>query len=219
MADQPTLRLVSSRDLGPDPSSSLIERPVTSDSRRRFLPDGVDAPLSHSQTVGCLTPIKSAKPVCEVPFSSSHRRSRSIEPSIGKSYSASIGNTYSPQIQTAEMAKESFWTRVLEALADMNIREDQQTVVAKMIGVKQPSVWEWANEDSLPSMANARKLATKLGVSLDWLMMGDSAKIPPPKGDAWADALWRHWGSLDEDQKAKLVGQVVAGVPQIKRRS
>lgn len=220
MRNQPTLRLVVDNPGRVSARSSSMEIPVTSDKTTKLAAVGLLSPCSQPQTVGCFTPMRSASAAWVKPESSRNFLSRSIVPlSIGDSYSPSIGQTYGAATQTIDMAKsETFWDRVVEALSDMGVNEDQQTAVAKMIGAKQPSIWEWANEDSLPSMKNARALARKLGVSVDWLLMGDTAKVPPPKGDAWADALWRLWPNLTDEEKARVVGNVAAGAPLAKKR-
>lgn len=113
---------------------------------------------------------------------------------IGKSYAQSIGRTYinfphAPYMQAA--SKKTFWERVVEALHDMGIDEDQQTVVAKLIKIKQPSVWEWTDGGE-PSMKNARLLALALNVCVDWLLTGRGDKHPIPS-DPEAQELWELW--------------------------
>lgn len=93
-----------------------------------------------------------------------------------------------------EESNKSFWGRVLEALHEMGVDQDQQTYVASLIKIKQPSVWEWT-EGSLPSMANARKLAIALGVNVEWLLTGRGAKRPVPP-DPQAEALWSIWSRV-----------------------
>lgn len=116
---------------------------------------------------------------------------------IGVSYVVSIGRTYGNFLHALAMqdaTKKSFWDRVLEALADRGIDRDQQTVVAEMIGIKQPSVWEWTPEgkSSKPSMKNALKLAGKLDVCVEWLLTGRGTKWPIPS-DPLAQELWDIW--------------------------
>lgn len=113
---------------------------------------------------------------------------------IGDSYVMSIGRTYEDFPHASEMSediKKSFWERVLEVLADRGVDRDQQTTVAKMIGIKQPSVAEWL-DGGKPSMKNAIKLATKLEVCVEWLLTGRGDKRPVPP-DSSAQELWRIW--------------------------
>lgn len=93
-------------------------------------------------------------------------------------------------------AKKTFWERVVEALADMGIMEDQQTAVARLIKIKQPSVWEWTDGGE-PSMRNARVLAVELGVCVEWLLTGEGSKKPVPP-DPQAQELWIIWTRVPE---------------------
>lgn len=45
-----------------------------------------------------------------------------------------------------------------------------QTEIAKRMGVKQPTVWEWLNDESWPSAANLQKLSRITGISIDELL-------------------------------------------------
>lgn len=205
--DQPTLRLVPNCGLGfSDASKSSIERPVTSESDRKFFVEGNDSSFTHSQTVGCLTPTASANANCVVPVDSSHCLSRNMERSIGTSYANAIGRSYVSLPYDLVMGEQTFWDRVLEALKDRGIVAAQQTHVASLVKIKQPSVAEWANGDTLPSMKNARVLAEKLGVNVEWLLTGRGEKRPGRPSDAYAEQLWASWPKLTEDVKQKIIG-------------
>lgn len=125
--------------------------------------------------------------------------------SIGVSYVSSIGQTYAPFGQTADMEESTFWTRVLEALRDHGVTSGQQTYVAKLIKIKQPSVAEWVT-GSIPSMQNARKLSLKLGVNVEWLLTGRGEKRPGRPSDPIAEELWQLWPKLDDAAKKNLIG-------------
>lgn len=45
-----------------------------------------------------------------------------------------------------------------------------QTEIARQMGVKQPTVWEWLNDESLPSAENLQKLSRVTGLSIDDLL-------------------------------------------------
>jgi len=45
-----------------------------------------------------------------------------------------------------------------------------QTELARRLGVKQPTVWEWLNGESSPSAENLQKLSRVTGVSIDELL-------------------------------------------------
>lgn len=199
--------LVFNRDLeSSDASSSSIDKPVRSANRRRFFGEGKQAPCSHSQTVGCVTPISSAKADCESLEASSHFFSGSmLGPSIGTSYVNAIGRTYVSFGQTADMEDNPFWGRVLEALKDRGITSGQQTKVADLIKIKQPSVAEWVT-GSIPSMKNANKLAVKLGVNVEWMLTGRGEKRPGRPSDPIAEELWQIWPKLDDVAKRQIIG-------------
>lgn len=45
-----------------------------------------------------------------------------------------------------------------------------QTEIAREVGVKQPTVWEWINGESLPSAENLQKLSRVTGLTIDALL-------------------------------------------------
>lgn len=199
--------LVFKRDLeDSDASNSSIDKPVRAEMRRKFLGDGKQASFNHSQTVGCVTPSSSAKADWDSSASSSHfLRGCMLEPSIGDSYAASIGQSYVPSGHASGMEEQTFWDRVLEALRDRGVTSGQQTYVANLIKIKQPSVAEWVT-GSIPSMKNAKKLAIKLGINVEWLLTGRGEKRPGRPSDAVAEELWQLWPKLDETAKKNLLG-------------
>lgn len=130
-----------------------------------------------------------------------------MDGSIGISYVASIGKTYVAPRHSSGVAKihnPGFWKRVVEALRGIGIDEHQQTAVAKLIGISQPSVSEWEAGTTMPSIANVTKLATKTNVCVEWLYTSRGAKHPGPPMEPVAERLWSAWGRLDDDEKAEL---------------
>lgn len=125
---------------------------------------------------------------------------------IGKTYVLSIGRTYSPFPHALPMLddeKKTLWDRVVEVLKEHGIQSDQQTHVAGLIKIKQPSVWEW-KDGGEPSMKNAKALALKLNVSVEWLLTGRGEKRPiPPDPDAME--LWDMWNGLDAAKREKIL--------------
>jgi len=129
--------------------------------------------------------------------------------SIGISYVPSIGKTYANAGHSSQVAKihdPKFWKRVVEALKGIGIDDNQQTAVARLIGVKQPSVHEWEAGTSMPSIANVTKLALKTNVAVEWLYTSRGAKHPGPPMEPVAERLWSAWGRLSDDEKAELAG-------------
>lgn len=130
-----------------------------------------------------------------------------MDGSIGISYVSSIGKTYvTPRhsVGVAKIHNPGFWKRVVEALSGIGIDDNQQTAVAKLIGIKQPSVHEWEAGTSMPSISNVQKLATKTNVCVEWLYTSRGPKHPGPPMEAVAERLWSAWGRLTGDEKAEL---------------
>lgn len=135
-----------------------------------------------------------------------------MEPSIGISYVPSIGKTYVAAGHSSQVAKihdPKFWKRVVEALKGIGIEDNQQTAIAKLIGVKQPSVHEWEAGTSMPSIANVTKLAIKTNVTVEWLYTNRGQKHPGPPMEPAAERLWSAWGRLNDEEKAELAGYAV----------
>jgi hypothetical protein len=206
MKRQTFLRLaVFNRDFDSHANSSSMDKPVRAEMRRRFFGEGKHLSFSHSQTVGCLTPSSSANAVCDNSEASSHFFKGSMLRSIGDSYANAIGQTYAPFGHADGMEEQTFWDRVLEALRDRGVNSGQQTYVAKLIKIKQPSVAEWVT-GSIPSMQNARKLALKIGVNVEWLLTGRGEKRPGRPSDAFAEELWQIWPKLNDAAKQQIIG-------------
>lgn len=132
-----------------------------------------------------------------------------MEASIGISYVPSIGKTYVTPGHSHQVAKThdpKFWKRVLEALKGIGIVDDQQTAVARLIGITQPSVHDWEAGTSMPSIANVTKLALKTNVTVEWLYTSRGQKHPGPPMEPAAERLWSAWGRLSDDEKAELAG-------------
>lgn len=57
--------------------------------------------------------------------------------------------------------------RLQKYLVDADIT---QTELARRLGVKQPTVWEWLHNQSSPSAENLQKLSRETGISIDELL-------------------------------------------------
>lgn len=135
-----------------------------------------------------------------------------MQPSIGISYVPSIGKTYVARGHSSQVAKihdPRFWKRVVEALKGIGIDDDQQTAVAKLIDIRQPSVHEWEAGTSMPSIANVTKLALKTNVTVEWLYTNRGQKHPGPPMEPAAERLWSAWGRLSDEEKAELAAYAV----------
>lgn len=206
------VRLVWNRDLeGDDASNSSIDKPVTADKRRRFLPDGKLSPFNHSQTVGCLTPMRSARHVCDVSVSVSQRRSRSMTSNIGDSYANAIGQTYSEIGNDCAVSKDAQKETVVDrALRAGRLKLNRKVTlgdIADWAGVKQPSVSEWRLPGRNPTIENARAIALKLDVCVDWLLTGREPMSAGQMADMNLMRLLDYWPFLDDITKGEMLGQ------------
>ncbi len=100
------------------------------------------------------------------------------------------------------MAKQlrSVYERAMEALAERFPKEKAtQGRLAQVAGVKQPSVNDW--KDGYPAMETAVRLASSLGICVEWLLTERGPKRPP---DADNPTLGLLLSQLDDRQKARL---------------
>lgn len=156
----------------------------------------------------------------------SQRLRRSSHPAnIGDSDTFAIGQTYIGFPQTAEVPKKpeirTFWERAREALDDAaragkthgGLRiKPTQTFAAKIADVKQPSVSDWNKPGKGPELENALKLATALGVCVEWLYTERGPKRPGVPLDNYAQQLWELWPHLPEGEKGYLLGHAANNV-------
>ena len=64
----------------------------------------------------------------------------------------------------------------MEALRQyLSDHEMTQQKFADLIGVKQPTVWEWLNGKSTPSVARLRRISEATGLSIDELLQESAA--------------------------------------------
>lgn len=102
------------------------------------------------------------------------------------------------------MASATFWTRLMEAMREAD-QPESQAAVARLIGIKQPSVHEWAY-GGLPTLDRCRDLAAKLDVCVEWLYTGRGPKRPAVPSDPDAAKLWEIWLKLTPDSRQNLTG-------------
>lgn len=128
--------------------------------------------------------------------------------SIGFSYLIATGLTYSGAGDTLPMGRTP-WIRIQEAMRDKGLNPTQAEC-AGLLGVRQPSVSEWASGETAPSIENARKLAKKLNVCVEWILTEQGPKRPGPPMEPEAQAVWDAWGRVPPDDRGRVVGFVEA---------
>lgn len=101
------------------------------------------------------------------------------------------------------------WDRVKEALQDKRLPATQTYLAERILGVKQPSISEWNRPDGGPTMANAKIVAEKLDICVEWLLTERGPKRPRPQDDQ-AARLWELWPDLDAGTRGELIGMATA---------
>lgn len=136
--------------------------------------------------------------------------SHMVSENIGNAYSGAIGKSYFSLVQNSRMPKTKQRTvleRAIEALADKYPRERATQVrLAQLAGVSQPTVNEWGEPDRFPSMGTAVKLATALGVCVEWLLTERGPKFAQkqtPENEELIPLLGS-LADLKEDQKKQI---------------
>ena len=69
------------------------------------------------------------------------------------------------------MKHPDFASRFNEAVQRSGVK-DTQEALAKLLGVSSVMIWSYRNGEKLPRMDTATRIATKLNVSVDWLLTG-----------------------------------------------
>ncbi len=112
------------------------------------------------------------------------------------------------------LAKNDFAVRLSHALSAINYPPERgrRARLAKEMSVSGEAARKWLSGESVPGINNARKMATLLGINVDWLLTGRGDMHPE---DAAADAMAalnpRHraliglFDALTEDQQAQVI--------------
>jgi DNA-binding XRE family transcriptional regulator len=119
-----------------------------------------------------------------------------------------IGQSYVPLPDNWGMRKpeKSFLDRAMEALADKYKGERvTQMRLAKLAGVSQPAVSDWG-KGAGPELDKGIKLATQLGVCVEWLYTGRGPKRPAESqpADEHLSPILQVWPQLDEKTRKQI---------------
>lgn len=80
------------------------------------------------------------------------------------------------------MKHPDFAQRFQEAVASAGV-PDSQDELGRLLGVSGVMIWSYRNGEKLPRMATALRIAEKLGVSVNWLLMGEGPMKPDSSGE------------------------------------
>jgi len=90
-----------------------------------------------------------------------------------------------------------------------------QAELARRMFISQPSVADWESGRKAPHTKNLARLATLLGVSVEWLATGRGEKLPASSGSQETSADWMlpeerrlldYFGNLKPHQRSTLLG-------------
>lgn len=97
-------------------------------------------------------------------------------------------------------------TRFKEAARLARFDATQQGI-AKMLGIKQPSVADW-NRGGMPTIDRAVTAARKSGLCVEWLYTERGPKFPPPASsdDPQLRELVALWDKLTAESRTALIG-------------
>lgn len=101
------------------------------------------------------------------------------------------------------MKRTTFWTRLTEAMRAKGLKPTQ-VAAGKLVGVRQTSARKWAL-GGYPEMATVVTLATKLEVSVEWLLTGRGARDLGASDKKLAELL-TFWSQMDDEARAWLLG-------------
>lgn len=129
--------------------------------------------------------------------------------SIGVSCISSTGQTYVAPIQTAHMGSvetTTVWGRIQEAMLASG-RPATQVAVAKLLGIKQPSVSLWKIGKTGPTSANLRVVAKKTGFAYEYLQTGRGEKHvnPARPADELLEEFMSIWDKLSVESKRAML--------------
>ena len=100
---------------------------------------------------------------------------------ITNSYYTSITHSYRIAGHHGYMKYPEFANRFREACEDAKVPITQESL-GKFFGVSGTMAWYYLNGEKLPSMDKAIKMASKLGISVEWLLTGKGQKYPLQEG-------------------------------------
>lgn len=77
----------------------------------------------------------------------------------------------------------------------------KQRALASLVGTDHVTPWRWEKGDMIPTPARLAKVASALGVTVDWLVKGDTE--PESKAWSWPDESRTSWMGAWVDSEAR----------------
>jgi transcriptional regulator with XRE-family HTH domain len=126
-------------------------------------------------------------------------------------YFVNAVNAYSanPVRQSSRMGKKAttpaspFWKRLEECWAEKKLPVSQNGVADKL-DMSQGSVQRWYRGFGLPETENLIEIASKGGVTVQWLLTGDLPKRPVQPGSE-LHRLLEIWAVVDPEDKSHIL--------------
>lgn len=106
----------------------------------------------------------------------------------------------------ARQPETAYYQRVREAVRESG-RSDTQVAIAKLLGIKQPSVSEWSRGESRPTTRHLEVLVAKTGFAMEYLRTGHGPRraAAPPHDDDTLRELLSVWDKLSGDSRTALL--------------
>lgn len=168
---------------------------------------GLPRPLTHSHTVGCLTPTNRANSVWESLLSFKYCFSRCMLQNISVIYNLSIAESYATYGHCVAVQKDyelSVFERAEQAACEkLKKAKVTQNDLAKLAGISQPSVREW--KVGGPRVEVARDFSKNTGICVEWLYSGLGPKRPPPAPNSHLGRLYDRWNELSDFTKGRII--------------
>lgn len=104
----------------------------------------------------------------------------------------------------SKSAEQSIYDRALEAASDHHGRPATQTEMAKLAGVKQPSVTKWRVGGM--DLKTAAEFSKNTKVAVEWLLTGRGSKLVADTVPADMKELVRLWVHMSDQVKRDVIG-------------
>jgi len=171
-------------------------------------------PATHLVTADCLTPSRRAVsawlpmiPMACLTASMLAVGVRGLDMGAKYAQSGFMSTTQSGFIKAHYLSVKShspFWGRLVLALERAG-EPTSQVHVAKIMGIRPTAVNKWALGEGFPTTPRLALLATRLDVSVEWLLTGRGSIEVDGLKDSQLRRMLELWGELTDEQKMYMV--------------